>query len=307
MIRVLSLVAVALLAAPCHAQFKNGFDLRDSAIDPALIENGGPGRDGIPSIDSPKFLAADEADFLDERDRVIGVQHAGVAKAYPIRILDWHEVVNDDFAGNGVLVTYCPLCGTGMVFGVDYGEVGTFGVSGLLFNSDVLLYDRRTESLWSQIMSRAISGPMKGATLEQVPARHTTWGDWRRQHPGTLVLSTDTGHRRNYSVSPYLGYARSPGLMFGVERQSDELPAKEWVLGVTVGERHKAYPLSALAELGAERFEDDLGGETLTIVWSESGNTAHALDESGEEYPTVLAFWFAWYTFHPDTEVFEVE
>lgn len=308
MTRLASLLVLALTTFPCPAQVKNGFDLGNSAVDPALIEFGGPGRDGIPSIDNPKFLdasTAEKAEIVQDDDRIIGVVHRGAAKAYPTRILDWHEVVNDEFDGAKVLVTYCPLCNTGMVFDVADEKVAfTFGVSGLLYNSDVLLYDRQTGSLWSQIMSQAISGPMKGAGLPLLPSRHTTWRDWRHRHPDTVVLSPDTGHKRNYSVSPYLGYARSPTLLFDVEHESGAYQRKELVLGITIDGRHKAYALRELKEVGAARVEDEFADRKLTVVWSESENSAHAVDSSGNEIPSVLAYWFAWYAFHPDTEVF---
>jgi hypothetical protein len=163
---------------------RNGFDLSDSLVQVAEIHGGGPARDGIPALDHPAFIAADQALFLTPNDRVLGLSRHGVAKAYPIAILNWHEVVNDQFGAEPLVVTFCPLCGTGMAFlaTVD-GRALKFGVSGLLYNSDVLLYDRQTESLWSQIMTTAISGPLKGQRLTMTPVAHTTWADWRQRYP----------------------------------------------------------------------------------------------------------------------------
>ena len=308
MLRTLTIPVLLSIGLIAHAQVKNGFDLSDSLIDASSIRGGGPPRDGIPSLDEPKFVSIVDADFLDSGDRVIGVYRNGVAKAYPIRILNWHEVVNDDFAGSATLVTYCPLCGTGMVFDVQNDQIEfTFGVSGLLYNSDVLLYDRQTGSLWSQIMSQAVTGPMRHTKIDLLPSRHTNWADWRELHPETLVLSTDTGYQRNYSSSPYLSYEQSNRLMFDVEIRNRAYANKDLVLGLSIGDRHRAYPLEELEKQGAERFNDELAEQQFTVVWSESANSAHVLDQSETEIPTVLAYWFAWYTFHPQTEIFRAD
>lgn len=298
-------VFLSMAAGACYSQTKNGFDLSESTVDPGQIEYGGPGRDGIPSIDAPRFQTAEEASWLRDGDRVIGVAYRNVIKAYPIRILNWHEIANDEFNGWRVLVTYCPLCYTGMVFDVHHQEVDfTFGVSGLLYNSDVLLYDRQTESLWSQIKGEAVAGPLKGTKLTLLPTRHTTWKEWREEYPETLVLSRDTGHRRNYSVSPYLQYERTQRLMFDVEHESGDYREKDLVLGISIGDQHKAYPFPELEEHGIAQFEDAFAGQTLTVAWSEESNSAHVFDETGHELPSVIAYWFAWYAFHPDTEIF---
>jgi len=283
----------------------NGFDLDNAAVPRDEIRHGGPPRDGIPSIDRPQFLSAGEADFLDPEDRVLALEHDGVAKAYPVRILNYHEIVNDELAGDPVVVTYCPLCGTGMVFSalVD-GRETDFGVSGLLYNSDVLLYDRRTESLWSQIMAEAVSGPLVGKTLDTLPASHTTWRDWSQRHPDTLVLSTDTGYSRDYSRSPYEGYADSRRIWFPVGNRDQRYHPKEMVIGLELGGESKAYPFAELsAQSGA--FTDTVGGREVTVEFDPANRTGRVLGADGEEIPTVIAFWFAWAAFHPDTAVFQ--
>lgn len=307
MLRTLALPLLLSVFLAGQASVKNDFDLSNGLIDPAEIHSGGPVRDGIPSLDNPTFIAADQAGFLAPDDRVIGVYRNGLAKAYPIRILNWHEVVNDDFDGAATLVTYCPLCRTGMVFDVEHLDTDSFGVSGLLYNSDVLLYDRKTDSLWSQIMGRAVTGPMKHATLKLLPSRHTTWADWRAAHPETQVLSTKTGYRRDYDRSPYLAYEHSNRLMFDVEHRNPALENKALVLGLSIGGRHRAYPFEELAKRSVERFDDEFAGQRLTVVWKGAANSALVLDEEGNELPTVLAYWFAWYAFHPDTEIFRAE
>ncbi|MFQ5659030.1 MAG: DUF3179 domain-containing protein [Gammaproteobacteria bacterium] len=309
LIRVLVVVVFAGSAVSSYAgSKKNGFDLSDSLIPAKKIKHGGPPRDGIPSIDQPKFISAGEASFLKDKDRIIGVYHNGIAKAYPIRILDWHEIVNDRFTDEAVLISYCPLCGSGMVFTVQGAGVHfTFGVSGLLYNNDVLLYDRQTGSLWSQILGKAISGPLKGVTLPLLPSANTTWRAWQTRYPETLVLSTDTGYRRNYRHSPYRGYSSSGELYFPVEHKSNEYRRKELVLGVTLNKQHKAYPFMELKKQGLPAFKDNVAGKRMTVEWSASEKSARLLDENGTEVPSVVAYWFAWYAFHPDTDVFHAE
>ena len=288
------------------AFFDNGFDITDPLIPKDEIHHGGPPRDGIPAIDHPEFVTADAAEFLAEDDRVLGIVRNGEAKAYPIRILDWHEIVNDQFNGEPIVVSYCPLCGTGMAFDADVGgQARSFGVSGLLYNSDVLLYDRESESLWSQVLRRSISGPLKGQELKQIPMAHTTWRDWRRHNPQTLVLSSQTGHDRDYSQSPYSGYELSNRIWFPVKNQSNQFHPKELVIGLNVDGRTKAYPFAELSK-GPSTIADRLGNVRLNVEFDAVNRTGRVLDKAGNEIPTTIAFWFAWYAFFPDTEVYVV-
>ncbi len=213
-----ALLATSMLLSPCLASGPfNDFDISNSSITSTEIHKGGPPRDGIPSIDKPVFINADQAGFLKATDRVLGLHHNGISKAYPISIMNWHEIVNDETAGQAIAVTYCPLCGTGVAFAARAGgKQLRFGVSGLLYNSDVLLYDRETESLWSQLLSRAISDPMKGTKLTLIPLQHTSWDHRLKHNPQTLVLATDTGYSRDYSRDPYAGYEDSNGIYFPV-------------------------------------------------------------------------------------------
>ena len=170
------------------------FDLTKHSVPLDQIADGGPGKDGIPAILAPRFVSAGEATFLQDTDRVLGLTQGADAKAYPIKILNWHEIVNDVVGGKPVVVTYCPLCGTGIAFDAAIlGQRRSFGVSGLLYQSDLLMYDHQTESLWSQIGMHAVAGPLTGEKLTPVFLEHTTWGEWRAAHPATLVLSTKTG------------------------------------------------------------------------------------------------------------------
>jgi hypothetical protein len=152
LLNILFLVTLCAAAYAAETRQLNGFILDEPLIPAGAIEKGGPPRDGIPSIDSPLFVAASEASFLDPEDRVLGITQGGKSKAYPVKILNWHEIVNDWLNQQPVVVTYCPLCGSGIAFSAMVGGRRlSFGVSGLLYNSDVLLYDRQTGSLWSQI------------------------------------------------------------------------------------------------------------------------------------------------------------
>ena len=182
----------------------------------------------------------------------------------------------------------------------------TFGVSGRLYNSNVLIYDHQTESLWSQIKEEAVTGPLTNTKLTALPSATTTWKAWRQAHPDTLVLSTQTGFRRNYSSDPYQGYARSPRVMFPVKHGDPRLPAKEKVVGVQVGDKSKAYPLSALQQL-AQPLKETVGGKDLTIAYQPEGQSATVVETAtGNSLATVTAYWFAWATFHPQTEVYRL-
>jgi len=301
----LLVLASALVAAgpTAHAAEYNGFDVSGALIPVEEIRSGGPPRDGIPAIDEPRFVSAAEATFLAADARVIGLALDGQARAYPISILNWHEVVNDRFGADGVAITFCPLCGTGMAFRAGTAAKPVrFGVSGLLYNSDVLLYDRGTLSLWSQLLSKAISGPLKGRQLEALPVMHTSWADWRARHPRTVVLSRDTGFPRDYGRDPYAAYAESERIMFPVGRTNRSLHPKERVIGISLGGAHKAYPFVEL-DRSPGPLADRVGGQAVTVEFDAAHRSGRVLDEAGKEIPSVIAFWFAWFAFHPDTAI----
>lgn len=295
---------LGLVSAGVNAATKNGFVLDGALVAEEDIRRGGPPRDGIPSLDYPAIVAAVQAGYLRENDRLLGVTINGVARAYPIRILNYHEIVNDIVAGRAVVVTYCPLCGTGVVFDAEQdGVVIEFGVSGLLYNSDVLLYDRKSASLWSQIMRTAISGPMKGEKLAPLPVTHTNWKDRLARHPHTEVLSDETGFRRNYRVDPYAGYSGTGRIYFPVSGEDKRYRRKERVLGIEIDGHFKAYPFQEL-EKSPPFFADEFRGVEIIVNFDEENESASITNEAGEALPTMLAFWFAWYAFHPETEVY---
>jgi len=285
----------------------NGFDLSGSLIPSEQILAGGPARDGIPSIDEPEFIAAMQAGGWQDDQQVLSLTVGGITRAYPIYILNWHEIVNDNIGGQSVVISYCPLCGTGMAFSADInGEALTFGVSGLLYNSDVLLYDRQSDSLWSQLKSQAVTGKFKGQKLTQLPLNQMTWKEWKARYPDGEVLSRNTGYSRDYSQSPYGGYDESPVLYFPVEFRSQAYHPKERVLGVEVDGKFKAYPFAELSKISNNELLDDFNGQQFKLIFNASSRTGEVVDaETGIAYPAVNSFWFAWYTFHPDTDVYK--
>lgn len=285
--------------------FQLGFDVSRHNIPLEEIHEGGPPKDGIPAIFNPQFVSAGEANYLEPKDRVVGLEVNGEAKAYPIKILNWHELVNDLVGGKAVFMTYCPLCGTGMAFdaGVD-GKRFLFGVSGKLYNSNVLFYDKETESLWSQIKMEAVTGPMTGKHLKLLAAEHTTWQAWKAKYPGTKVLSLKTGYSRNYAKDPYTGYETSNRIYFPVSHEDSRLPRKAWILGVLLNGEAKAYPFEQLKK---ESFPvtDVVGGQKITILFDPENQSALVMDESSDLIPAVHAYWFAWAAFYPDSKLYQ--
>lgn len=298
-----SILGVWVLSSNTSAGF-NGFHVESHSIPLNKILSGGPPRDGIPALLTPQFLPAHEVDYLSPQDRVLGIQRNDQAKSYPIAILNWHEIVNDTLGDTPIVVTYCPLCGTGMGFRRKAGNrLLTFGVSGLLYESDVLMYDHQTESLWSQIAMQAVTGPSLSEHLKPIFLEHTTWKAWRKRHPHTLALSRDTGFTRDYSRDPYKDYALTDRLMFPPTTQDDRLSPKSWVLGVERNGKFKAYPFSTLEVVGPA-FVDSLNGINHVVCWDAQARSAKVVDQEGKPFPTLTAYWFAWFAFHPETEIF---
>ena len=254
---------------PANLQFSTfGWktDFSKHSVPLSEISSGGPGKDGIPPIDDPAFITSDEAAaYLDDRKPVVVVEVNGEAKAYPIEILVWHEIVNDTIGGVPVTVTFCPLCNTAIAFDrrLD-GTTYDFGVSGNLRYSDLIMYDRQTESWWQQITGTAIVGELTGKKLTTVPASIVSFADFRSTHPEGPVLSRETGNPRSYGRNPYLGYddiSRSPFLFY--EEVDGRLPAMERVVTVSLNGEDAAYPFNVLAEQRV--VEDSVGGEPIVV------------------------------------------
>jgi hypothetical protein len=282
---------------------------------------GGPGKDGIPAIDEPKFESVAEADdWIAAREPVIEFGLDGEARAYPLQILIWHEIVNDAVAGTPVAVTFCPLCNTALVFDRRLeGRTLDFGTTGNLRNSDLVMYDRQTESWWQQFGGEAVVGELAGAELPQLPARIVAWEDFASRHPDGDVLSRDTGVSRSYGQNPYAGYDDVDSTpFFGAANAGDDrLPPKERVVYVERGDGAVAVPLSWLAR--EKRVVLEVGGERLEVVFTGTANSA--LDSAdiaegvqvasadvrsqatGDPIPFDQPFWFAVAAFRPNVRV----
>ncbi len=238
------------------------------------FSSGGPPRDGIPPIDDPKFISVKEADeFLDDGEPVIVVEIDGKARAYPIQILTWHEIVNDKLNGEPILVSYCPLCDSALVFDrrVD-GKTLTFGTTGNLRKSNLVMWDRQTESWWNQIGSKALVGELTGKKLTQIPSQTLSWGDYKKQFADGEVLSRDTGFNRDYGSTPYVGYDDPENDdTRGVDADS-RLPAKERVAAVSKGKKTIVVPFSALEKQPV--FNTKIGGRPIVFFFKRGVKSA---------------------------------
>ena len=285
----------------------NSFDLERLTVPREQIRPGGPPKDGIPAITNPTMITAGQAEYLKPTDRIAGVVIGGQARAYPLRIIVWHEIVNDTVTDSDFAVTFCPLCDSVAAFdrSSDDGP-REFGVSGLLYNSNVLMYDRGEgpRSLWSQMQpANGISGQHSGTELNALPVELTSWRNWLARHPDTVVMSTDTGFNRNYHGTAYAGYLDSPDLVFPVERRDDRLPLKAKVLGVWVGNEARAYPISAFADRGDQPLSEAIADRQFVLKYSPQDDSLRVV-EAHEDVRWMYSLWFAWYAFRPETELF---
>ncbi|QDV20581.1 hypothetical protein Pan153_52570 [Gimesia panareensis] len=284
------------------------FDFSNSVIPPGEIQHGGPPKDGIPALSNPEFLTISDAEYLKPDDRVISVMAGKEARAYPLKILNYHEIVNDRIGETPIAVTYCPLCDSSVVFDrrTTAGE-REFGVSGLLFNSNVLMYDRGSpqESLWSQLMTAGVAGPGAKQKLKTFPLEVTTWKDWASRYPDGKVLSDQTGHARDYRSSPYQPYFETPQLMFPVKHVDKRLPAKTPVLGVWNGTKAIAFPLNRFS-IENPLSRETINGKKFEVRFNPQSKGLQVLNaEDGVEW--MYTFWFAWAAFHPQTEIYGSE
>ncbi len=282
-----------------------GFDIdKDkAAIDISKIKQGCPFKDCIPSIDDPKFVSREEGDkYLNNQDVIFGIDYQGVKKAYPQRILNWHEIVNDFVGKKPVVVSFCPLCGTAIAHErILKGQTVEFGVSGKLIQSNLVMYDRLTETLWQHATGEAIAGELVGEELTQFSLETTTWGSWKEANPDTQVLSTETGFSRNYDSYPYGDYEQSQRFLFEPDKTDDRLHPKAIGYGVEVDGKFKFYPDD---KIGASPITDQFADKTLEIKRDKSGAVVITEQKTGENINFLRGMWFSWFAFNPDTELF---
>ncbi len=288
--------ALTLLPAespPPGAESEFTTDFSKHLVPYSEILSGGPPKDGIPSIDNPQFQSTSEAEeWLNDREPVVFVQVGDDARAYPIQILMWHEIVNDTVGDEPLMVSFCPLCNTAIAFKRTFnGQVLDFGTTGRLRFSNLIMYDRQTETWWQQATGDAIAGEYTGAQLEFYPAAIISWKDFKTQYAEGKVLSRDTGRPRDYGRNPYFGYDdinQTPFLFRG--ETPGQLPPMARVLTVDLNGEATAYPYDVLSEFSV--VNDTVGGEAIIVFWAEG--TASALDRSnipeGREVGAAVAY-----------------
>ncbi len=269
-------------------------DFSKHSISYSEVLSGGPPKDGIPAIDEPKFISVEEAEaWLKPNEPVVFIQLNGEAKAYPLQILMWHEIANDLIGETPVVVTFCPLCNTAIAFERTLdGEILDFGTTGRLRFSNLIMYDRQSETWWQQATGEAIAGEHTGRQLQFVPAAIIAWDDFKTNHQEGLVLSRETGFQRSYGQNPYAGYddvQRSPFLYRGPETPDQLLPMAR-VLTVELGAEAVAYPYDLLQEIHV--INDQIGEEPIVVLWQTG--TASALDsaiiDQGRDVGTANSF-----------------
>lgn len=272
----------------------------------SLIQSGGPAPDGIPPVEKPQYISIADASRQWKDDAVVdALTIDGQARAYPRMITVWHEIVNETDGGKPIAITYCPLTGSTLVFSgvLPDGTPTTFGTSGQLYNSNLVMYDRATDSMWPQLFGTAVRGARRGERLRELPgAITTTFGRWKRKHPDGVVLSTDTGHARSYGVSPYGSYDTQEGTIFPVRFEDDRYPQKKVVVGV----RWNGATLAIPKDEHRQRREAsaEVGGRKIVVRFDEELDAVRVVDRATSE-PLVAydVMWFAWYAFNPKTAV----
>lgn len=243
------------------------------------VFDGGPGKDGIPSIDSPKFVSVNdaEAEYLIDSELVVGYVNGNVARAYPHRILDWHESINDEVNGVYINISYCPLTGTAFGWKNEIeGSKTSFGVSGLLYNSNLILYDRKTDSNWSQLKLKCVNGERIGDVPKLVQVIETTWGEWKKLYPFTQVMNRDTGFERDYSTYPYGSYRTNGQINFPVSPVNNLLPSKERVFSIIDGTISKVYQFEKFKN--GKTIIDEFNGRKYLIVGNENVIVGYQLE-----------------------------
>jgi hypothetical protein len=258
---------------------------------------GGVRKDGIPALTNPKLAPAADATYLEDDELVFGVEINGDARAWPLRILDWHEMLNDVVGGVPVTLAYCPLCGSGILYDArvpGYDAPFVFGSSGFLYRSNKLMYDQATHSLWNQFTGRPVVGPLAGSgiELEVLPVTIASWRDWRARHPETRALSLDTGYQRDYSPGqPYGDYFASPDLMFPMLVPDQRLAPKDYIFALRVDGHERAWSLADFA--GGRVLNGEVTDLPVVLIGDAATRTVRAYESGGRDFaagsdPTTL-------------------
>ena len=279
---------------PARAASEFKTDFSKHSVPYSEILSGGPPKDGIPAIKDPQFVSVSEADsWLKPKEPVILVQVGEDAKAYPIQILIWHEIANDKVGNEPLVVTFCPLCNTAIAFKRTVNDkVLDFGTTGRLRYSNLIMYDRQTETWWQQATGEAIAGELTGTQLEFYPTTIISWEDFKATYPQGKVLSRETGYPRDYGHNPYIGYddVNNPPFLYQGPATPDQLPPVARVLTIDLNEEAVAYPYETLEKVGV--VNDKVGGEPVVIIWQ--AGTVSPLDSattaSGRDVGTATAF-----------------
>lgn len=231
------------------------------------VVDGGPGKDGIPALSNPAFIDVSQATYLSDNDLVVGYKKGNDIRAYSHAILNWHEIANDEVGGDKLAIIYCPLTGTATGWNrMVSGSETTFGVSGLLYNTNIIPYDRKTNSNWSQMLLKSVNGSLSGTEATNLAVIETTWKTWKEMFPSSKVQSTNTGFSRNYAAYPYGDYRTNHNaLIFNIEPDDNRIPRKERVLGIIKDGKAKVYRFSSLTTNNGI-IQDVFKGESLVIA-----------------------------------------
>ena len=308
------------------------------------VRDGGPGKDGIPSIDNPNFVAANNANFLTDNDLIVGIVKDNEAKAYPHLVLDWHEIVNDEINDSFFTLNYCPLTGTAFAWeSMTNGTRSTFGVSGLLYNANLILYDRNTDSNWSQLRLECVNGSLINNKPKLYSVVETNWKTWKTLYPDTQVLNTQTGFSRTYGTSPYGDYSTNNNrFIFRPAITNSALPNKDRVYAIIDEDLSKVYQFSDFDNgkvirdtfngkdyliIGNENliYSFELQGDFKNLIFEYDFNNSEAFfkDNEGNKWSvfgkaiegpklgtsltspkSVLSYWFAIAAFYPNPEIY---
>ena len=285
--------------------FKYNFET-PSTIDISELKSGCQRRDCIRSIDQPRFTHVEDTQFMRDDDQLVLLSHSGITRAYPKKILNFREIVNDHFGDTPVVVTYCPLCASGIAYVADInGQATEFGISGMLYNNDLVMYDRQTNQLWNQILGEVIVGPDAGTKLERLQVQHISWADLKQHHPKAEILAPDARDKANIRRFPtgtqYGDYDTSDRLLYPVSTEDKRLSRKAVVYGIIVDGQAAAIDQVLLRK--QKSYSHTINQQKIRFSLAEDGGVTATRIESGNTVQVLRTFWFAWYAFYSDTEL----